>query len=156
MCAHINSAIYIANIANVNGLRKLFFSELCTSLRRSRITSPAPPHVRKMGLVRPCGCDTRRPLRHSPGVCTPAAPTIKGARGKRWPLFLPIFGRKLLYIIRISSTWNNFLNLFFFLAYKRGNKEYIRADGVFTFVNQRVKGARILHDCARLHECTNL
>lgn len=122
MCAHINSAIYIANITNVNSLCKMFFSELCTWLHRSRTPSPAPPHIGRMRFVRPCRRDTHRPLRHSPGVCTPAAPTIKGARGKRWPLFLPIFGRKLLYIIRISSTWNNFLNLFFFSRIKGGIK----------------------------------
>lgn len=99
-----------------------FFSELCTSLRRSRITSPAPPHVRKMGLVRPCVRDTRRPLLNTPAVCTRAVPAIKGARGKRWPLFSPIFGRKLLHIIKISSTWNNSLNLFFFSRIKGGIK----------------------------------
>lgn len=32
---------------------------------------------------------------------------------------------------------------------------YIRAEWVFAIVNQQIKSARILHDCAHLHYCTN-
>lgn len=44
---------------------------------------------------------------------------------------------------------------FFLLRVINRKKEYIRADWFILAVNQRVKGARILHDFARLHDCTN-
>lgn len=44
---------------------------------------------------------------------------------------------------------------FFLLRVISRKKEYIRADWFISIVNQRIKGARILHDCARLHERTN-
>lgn len=124
-----NGAIYITNILNGNSLRKLFASELCTSLRHRLRRSPAPPKRKKKRVVHPCRRDTHRPFRalglnagHTPGVCTQAVPAIKGARGKRWHLFLLIFGHKLLHIITICSTWNNSLNLFFFSRIKGGIK----------------------------------
>lgn len=44
---------------------------------------------------------------------------------------------------------------FFLLRVISRKKEYIRADWFISIVNQRINGARILHDCAQLHERTN-